>query len=202
MAKEDHKRILRAIIHAARLDREPTWPVFLEGGWCSTSRTRTPMGGCPEPCVLPSATGATAGGIRQRRSASPCRKGGANDGTRSCRPAPTARSAWGPHPCPYPAKGRDACAGPAPTSRPGVVGRGFIDPCRRAREGDKLEARGSVSQPNVFTAGGPRPRAAVGIECRRPPAVPTLCLGAQRLGGARWAASGVRSPPTKAHNLL
>ena len=30
-APEDHERVLRSVIRAARPDREPTWPAFLEG---------------------------------------------------------------------------------------------------------------------------------------------------------------------------
>ena len=31
-APEDHDRVLRSVIRAAWLDREPTWPAFLEEG--------------------------------------------------------------------------------------------------------------------------------------------------------------------------
>ena len=32
VAREDHERVLRAVIWAAWLEEEPTWPAFLEGG--------------------------------------------------------------------------------------------------------------------------------------------------------------------------
>ena len=32
VAREDHERVLRAMIRAGWPDREPTWPAFLEGG--------------------------------------------------------------------------------------------------------------------------------------------------------------------------
>ena len=80
MAREDHERVLRAVIRAGWPDREPTWPAFLKAGavLCVTdARTTT---GCPGPCAPPSPTGATARGTYRRRSPNPHASGGAGDG--------------------------------------------------------------------------------------------------------------------------
>ena len=79
-AREDHERVLPAVIWAGLPDREPTWPAFRGGGQCSASRTRRPTTGSPGPCAPPLRTGATARVTRRRRSPSPHTSGGAGDG--------------------------------------------------------------------------------------------------------------------------
>ena len=80
VAREDHERVLQAMMRARWPDREPVWPAILDGRGCSASWTPRPMSGCPRPCALPSSTGATAQGTRHRRSPRPHTSGGAGDG--------------------------------------------------------------------------------------------------------------------------
>ena len=66
-APEDHERVLRSVIRAARPDREPTWPAFLEGGGgaphhgCGRQQLAPPgLAQRPRPLALPPAQPAAA----------------------------------------------------------------------------------------------------------------------------------------------
>ena len=79
-AREDHQRVLRAVIWAGWPDRGPTWPAFLEGGAVLRVTDTEANNWLPRALRPPSATGATAQGIRRHCSPSPHSSGGADDG--------------------------------------------------------------------------------------------------------------------------
>ena len=92
MAREDHKRILRAIIHPGWPDRDSGWRPFMDGGAVLRVTDADTNGWFPR--APPSTHGATAQGICRCRSPSLRRNDGASDGS-TAHPAPLQSAAWG-----------------------------------------------------------------------------------------------------------
>ena len=78
--REEHKRVLRAVLRAGWPHRGLTWPAFLKGGVVFRGTDAEANNWLPRACTPPSPTGATARGTRRRRSPNPHASGGAGHG--------------------------------------------------------------------------------------------------------------------------